>query len=448
MTSVDKIICKIKDSEIIQSVMTLSIGTVVAQAIPIFASLILARLYSPDDYGNWGIFSSYATILTVLICGRYEYAILRPKRLVDAFNLCLLSFFIGGTILLLLYILLGVFYLTQFSVITSIKGILWLPIYVFFSGVLQVLSNYANREEHYKSIAFSSIFRSCIQASSRIILGWGMKIREGLILGALLGLVFGVFFLFKRISLYRIFSSLSFRRMKELAIEYKKFPIYEVPSGLLNVMSTSIPLLLLSYFFAKEYVGYFSMAITILYMPMSFIGMALGQIFYKKTCVWKDQNQIARLGLKMFKLTFFLGLIPVLVLTLFGDVLFAFLLGKQWETTGIFAMFMSVWLWFVLCFSPLSTIFWVKDKQRLGMVLNLGMLIIRVIAVLIGACILKSVFLTVFLYGIMGVILWSIQGWYVWKLVNIRLRGSSKISILLLSISMFIIWGIEVVSKF
>ena len=141
---------KIRSSEIIQSVMTLSIGTILSQVIPIAVSFILARLYTPDDYGDWGIFSSYTAILAVIVCGKYEYAILRPKRLIDAFHLCALSLIIGCCVSLLLYLFLGIAFCVDFSYIVKIRGVLWLPTYVMFLGVLQILSNYANREELYK----------------------------------------------------------------------------------------------------------------------------------------------------------------------------------------------------------------------------------------------------------------------------------------------------------
>ena len=433
------ILNKIKRSEIILSVMTLSLGTIVSQAIPIFASLILARLYSPVNYGDWGIFSSYAAIFTVFICGKYEYAILRPKRTIDALHLCCLSFLIGLSISLVLYVILLLFFLIDFSYVINIKGIRWLPVFIFMNGILQILINYANRQEKYKAIAFSSVCRSCVQAISRISLGFG-QIHSGLIYGALLGLVSGCICLAKNIFSRRLVNAISWVQIKKLIVEYKKFPLYEAPSGLLNVLSTNIPLLFLSYFFVKEYVGYFSMAVTILYMPMSFIGIALGQIFYKKACIWNDTKQIADLALKMFRLTFWGGCIPVVFLVLFGQDIFALLLGPHWKMTGEFATYLSIWLWLVLCFSPLSTIFLVKDKQRLGMILNGIMLILRVLAVVIGGYIFQSIFITVIMYGVVGIIVWLIEGMYIWNLTKMKMSSYEYIYMCALFSFLLLVW--------
>ncbi|WP_270547146.1 lipopolysaccharide biosynthesis protein [Butyricimonas paravirosa] len=427
--------------------MTLSIGTILSQVIPIAVSFILARLYTPDDYGDWGIFSSYTAILAVIVCGKYEYAILRPKRLIDAFHLCALSLIIGCCVSLLLYLFLGIAFCVDFSYIVKIRGVLWLPTYVMFLGVLQILSNYANREELYKKIAISSILRSCIQASSRIAMGT-FNVRGGLIVGATLGLVGGCSYLVKQLSFQKIFYNISLKRLRELIIEYRKFPIFEAPSGLLNVLSANIPLLLLAYFFPKEFVGYFSMAMTILYVPMSFIGAALGQVFYKKACTWTDSNQVSVLALKIFQFTFYIGIIPVLFLILLGNTIFVFLLGVQWEMVGTFAMYMSTWIWLVLCFSPLSTIFLVKDKQQVGMFLNLIMLFSRIIVICIGGYLLKSISITILLYGTVGVILWFIEGMYIWRLTKINLSKKKALLMLCIFLGVFGIWCIKIISFF
>ena len=53
-------------NEFIRNLVTLSSGTLIAQAIPMLATLVLSRLYSPSEMGEWGVFSSYASILAVI----------------------------------------------------------------------------------------------------------------------------------------------------------------------------------------------------------------------------------------------------------------------------------------------------------------------------------------------------------------------------------------------
>ena len=54
-------------------------GTVISQIIAILVSPILTRIYSPDDYGVFGVYASIVGIVGVIITLKFEAAILLPK---------------------------------------------------------------------------------------------------------------------------------------------------------------------------------------------------------------------------------------------------------------------------------------------------------------------------------------------------------------------------------
>ena len=55
-------------------------GTTIAQAIPIAISPILTRIYTPEDFGVFALYMAIAAIISVVSTGRYEMAIMLPKR--------------------------------------------------------------------------------------------------------------------------------------------------------------------------------------------------------------------------------------------------------------------------------------------------------------------------------------------------------------------------------
>ena len=67
-------------SEFSKNVLTLVTGTTIAQSIPIAISPILTRIYTPEDFGVLALFISITTILGTIANGRYELAIVLPKR--------------------------------------------------------------------------------------------------------------------------------------------------------------------------------------------------------------------------------------------------------------------------------------------------------------------------------------------------------------------------------
>ncbi len=73
-------------SEFSRNVLTLMTGTTIAQAIPIAISPILTRIYTPEDFGVFALYMSVASLLSTLATGRYELAIMLPKKDEDAVN--------------------------------------------------------------------------------------------------------------------------------------------------------------------------------------------------------------------------------------------------------------------------------------------------------------------------------------------------------------------------
>lgn len=93
-------------SDFLRNVLTLISGTVLAQAIPVALSPMLSRIYTPEEFGVFAIFSSIASALAVVATFRYELAIMLPEKSVSAANLLRLSFLITlllSTFLFFLY---------------------------------------------------------------------------------------------------------------------------------------------------------------------------------------------------------------------------------------------------------------------------------------------------------------------------------------------------------
>ena len=76
-----------------RDILTLVTGTTIAQIITILASPVITRLYGPEAFGLLAIFTSITSIISVIICLRYEPAIMLPKsdeEAANVFGLCIL----------------------------------------------------------------------------------------------------------------------------------------------------------------------------------------------------------------------------------------------------------------------------------------------------------------------------------------------------------------------
>lgn len=435
-------------NEFVRNLITLSSGTVIAQVIPMLATLVLSRLYSPAEMGEWGVFSSYASILGVVACLRYDNAIVKPLRVLDAYNLSFLSIFIALSFTLVLYggvLFADVFQFDRcFSL--SRKALYLLPLYVLCLSLIQVLGNLANKTKQYRSLALASIGRSLTQATSRITLGYWSFTNIGLIAGAGLGALFNVVFLFVRLRLHYFFvRAFSLKRVRLLLREYKDFPQYDLLSNVFNSISSHIPVILLAYFFLDDVAGYFSMALTLLFIPMSIIGTSLGQLYYRDACELHAKGaSLSDLTMKIFVPTYVGCGVFMLVLILGGETIFGFLLGSKWATVGKYATYMSLWLLLVTSISPLSSIFYVKDKQKINVYFNVAALALRILVLLVGGFCLRSSDWTIFLFGITSFLLFAIQGFIIKKLAGVSFSARVLLCLLVVTVVLLLsyIWRI------
>ena len=68
------------EGSFLNNVLTLLAGTILAQIITVSVSPILTRLYTPEDFGVFALYTSIASILVIFGTCRYELAIVLPEE--------------------------------------------------------------------------------------------------------------------------------------------------------------------------------------------------------------------------------------------------------------------------------------------------------------------------------------------------------------------------------
>ena len=182
------------------------------------------------------------------------------------------------------------------------------------------------------------------------------------------------------------------------------------------------------------------MTISLLFIPIQLIGNAISKIFYKKSSLQNNQEEVQNLSYKLFKITFSLGLLINIILLIGSESLFTLVLGSEWRISGIYALFLSPWIWMTLCFSPLSVIFDSRDKQFIEFIFNIILFISRISVILCGGYILKNMNMTVLLYGMCGFIIWGIEGYVIFKIIGFSFASKQKILVLGILLITIILW--------
>ncbi|MBE0448824.1 MAG: oligosaccharide flippase family protein, partial [Actinobacteria bacterium] len=188
------------------------------------------------------------------------------------------------------------------------------------------------------------------------------------------------------------------------ARRYKQFPIFSTWSGLFNTAGTQLPPLMFAAFFSAGAAGLYALAHRVLAMPMSILGDAIGKVFFSNAAEAFREGRLAPMVEKVHRKLAEIAMPATLLLVIAGPELFALVFGQNWREAGEFARYMAPWLYMVFITSPLSTLFSVLERQRLGMLFQAALLVVRLIAILIGAYWLQALLPTVMLFSLVSAI--------------------------------------------
>lgn len=377
---IKKLAAYIGRREMLKNMALLTGGTAIAQAIGFGVSPILSRLFTDNDYGEYGIFTSIVSYLVVVSCLRLEQAIVIPKSDDEARSIAQWSIKLNTIVALLTFgICCFGLVLFEFSPFFILIG----PT-VFFMGLINTFNYYSTRQKTYKINSQSRIITSIAIAATAVLMGFLNSGSAGLIIGMLLGQVFGGIYLFVKIykEIYKSSNSLAW---SELRKKYKQFIFINTPHALFDLTEVYGVILLMGFFFEDSFIGAYFFAFRILKAPIGLIGSSIFQVFYRES----SARVADKIGLlKLFKklvmqLTAF-SFVPFLVLGLFGEELFLFVFGNDWGEAGVISSFFALWFWLNFIANPVSCIPIIMNKQPFSFAIAVFNTIIRLTIIFIA----------------------------------------------------------------
>lgn len=355
-------------SEFSRNVLTLMTGTSIAQSIPIAISPILTRIYTPEDFGVFALYISIASLLSVMATGRYELAIMLPKKDEEASHLVVLSVFIAFLISLLSFAFICVFNPEITSILGNEEISSWLyliPLSILLTGLYQSFNYWNNRQKRYKTLAISKVSQSSASGTTNLSLGFLSFGSSGLILGSLIGQAVGSFILIRLALLKekKIFQNIQRLKLVALLKKYKSFPLINSLNAVIDQLRISGISILIAKVFSASYLGQFSLAWKMVQVPITLVSSSLSQVFYQKMSSI-DKKDIYPLLNIYLKKAVLIGLPIFIGIYFFAVDIFSFVFGNNWILAGEIASFLSPWLFFNFLSSPMAHVFIVLNKQE------------------------------------------------------------------------------------
>lgn len=426
----------IPKNSFIKNVATLMSGTVIAQVLLILVAPVVTRLYSPEDFGVYEIYVSIAGFFAATPCLCYEFAIVSPEKDEDAANVL-------GLAVLICFGMCCIVALSIYYFRDSIAGLfnsselarwLWfIPLSFLVIGFSQIANYWSTRRKQFKRLAIRRVTNSSLTAFTQVALGKYLNPTTpgGLITGTIVGQLLATARLVMQIAKDEgkaIFTALSIKRIKEVAVRYKNFPMFLFPSYLLSVVSEMLPAILLGYFFSMAVVGFFSLALRVLSAPLTVIGSSLTQVFFPQATEVNRESKLDHMILNSFGQLVKIGLTPFILLAVSAPQLFAMIFGSEWFIAGEYVRWMSVWLFLHFVTTPLAPVYMIVEKQKKYLFITSGMLVTRILALLIGGF-YHNALLAIQLFSSVGALMYLFNGILIFNLAGIKSSEFLKVLI-------------------
>ncbi|MFP4024805.1 MAG: lipopolysaccharide biosynthesis protein [Thiohalospira sp.] len=359
-----------KNKTFAANVMTLTVGTVIAQLIPVLLQPVLRRLFAPEEFGLFSVYMSIVSITTIFYSLRYAQTINIPKNDIEAKNIFSLSIvlsFIFTIILFLIIVLFEFRILKILNIPIGKKYYLYLaPISSLLFSVFHIINFWLIRKKEFRLSSLNKIFRRSAEGGVHIFTGLTGK-SVGLVLGDLLGNIANIVSGTHKLRKINFnFTGVTPDRIKYVFRRYVDMPKYNVFPAFLNSLSLYLPAIFINKFYSPLVAGEFHLTNLILNVPIVFVGKSISTVLIQRLSE-KRQNKV-KMWPEMKKLTVLLlaiGIIMGIVIWSIGPWLFRIVFGAEWQVSGEYAQIFVLLAIVRLVASPFNVAFIILERVRL-----------------------------------------------------------------------------------
>lgn len=358
---------------LLRQAMSIGRGTLLAQAAGVLVSPLLTRLYTPADFGGFGLLLAFVSVAAVAVTLRFDVAI--PSAATDrqadallALN-CVIAVPCSVLAALLLAALSGAG-LAGYGELPPWSGLI-VAAMLMASGTFSALRFWQVRRLQFARIgtalARQGVGRALAPVGLAVLpLGWA-----GLAAGDLLGRCLGLLQL-GRDAWRPALASLRTARpsfVRALLRRNRRYPTILLASSVVDAVAAAMPLPVIATIFGLTAAGEFALITRIASAPAALIGNSLADVAHARFA--------ARRGAAVPELLQAAGRLTLVAIALYvpgaivAPMLLPWVFGADWERTGyVFACLMPGLL-AALLVSPFSRVLVVAERPEMKLVVDL-----------------------------------------------------------------------------
>ncbi len=406
----------IRGSEFFNNFFKLTSGIVLAQVLPILFYPVLSRIYTPSDFGLLATVSAIVPILSIISSGMYESAILVTKDKQEAANLVGLVLF-RSSIFSIILILSVYFFSASFLAYLKDPGLedwlIFTPLISFFTVIFNCYNEWCVRNKYFSHLAINKIFNTSAVTATKVIFGFTKMSSNGLVLGDIVGK-----FLSSLSSTYRAilldkkyFSLISINQIIKISKIYSNFPKVLMADQIFNNLGGAIHIFFIGIYFNNDELGYVSMAMSLLTVPVTVISAAIKDVFRQKASeVYAISGNCRNIYLRLLKPLVIFGFLFFGLLYFIIPTLLIKFLGPQWSKTATYSLILLPMFYSNFVSMSLGGILILSNKLIVSLYWQILTILLGALAFILGIFVFKDIVMSLVLFSFARTITYILYG--------------------------------------
>ncbi|HYF70809.1 MAG TPA: oligosaccharide flippase family protein [Ohtaekwangia sp.] len=339
---------------------------------------ILARIYNPEDYGLFALMNS--AVFTISLFSNLSLPVcllaIDDEKLVKTVSgivgyAIITNFLLAG--FGCIAVLIGRHFGLLHGLIIDVQIVCMVCLSSLLVTITQVLANINIREKTFRNNVIVNLADNISIRLSSLSLGLIGFTKLGLFYAELTGKVVNILtqYYFKKFdgSLLDKKNLFSFANIRSTIVENKDYPIYNLPVSLINTFSNQVVLWMLAFFFSRQSVGYFTMSLGLVNIPLLLFANSFQPLVMRKL-IDESKNFPSQFFFSISIKIFLLSFAIYFLLYLFSPAFIQLYLGEKWLNSIPFIQILCIPFAFQLLGNSIGGAFIVFKKQKANFVIK------------------------------------------------------------------------------
>jgi O-antigen/teichoic acid export membrane protein len=370
-------------SSYFMNIVKVASGSIIGYGISVLSLPVVSRLFNQRDFGELSVWLSYVALISSIACLKYDYAIILPKNMIKAKRLFVASTLIAFSLLLISMSVWLIFkeYIKTISEVSRIMP------YLFFMfpimGIINALNFYNIRKERYWNYSTYKPARALLFFLFVILLSYfNFSTYNGLIIADILSLFCSIGFLFFGLK-FSLSGLINIKGLRDVLVEYKNFPLFSVPSGIVENISGIVPAILFVQYVSLEFFGVYGLVAKVLGAPVVLVSRSIGDVFRREVSSEVSMGlSVVNTYKKTAKGIIVYGMLPLIILIPILAVFFETIFGSGWTDAPMILIVLLPMYCLKLLAQPLGNTYLIFDRQKIDFIVQLVLIIVLLISLI------------------------------------------------------------------